>query len=83
MFDINGRDVSAAAAGALLSASSTYGYNTPGYGGDLWADAPSALSNQAFVNTACAANATSDWYEAAFPPAPGFPGGLPVRVSVA
>ena len=82
VFDINNRDVSASAAGAVLSATSTYQVNVnnaPMYGGDLQCDPATQVLSQQFYNAAC--NTTSDYYQATFPAAPGYPGGLPVLIS--
>ena len=79
MFDINNRNVGASAAGAVLTASSTYSTNLPKYGGDMLMDPYLYVASNQFVNDAC--SATSDYYQAVFPPAAGYAGGLPIPIS--
>jgi len=66
VFDVNGRDVGATAAGAVTSLTSTYGTNYASYGGDLLADAYANELTQAFVNAGC--SALSDYYQVTFAP---------------
>ena len=66
VFDINGRNLGASAAGASVSLSSQYGTNAAQYGADLLADPNVAEATGAFVNAGC--TAPSDYYTVNFPP---------------
>ena len=79
IFDVNGRNVGATAAGAALSLTTTYSPNYAYYGGDFLADPYVYDPLQIFVNAGC--SATSDYYQAIFPPGPAFAAGMPAPVS--
>jgi len=79
IFDVNQRNVGASAAGATLSLGTTYGTNVAAYGGDMLADPVATISPGYFANSGC--GVTTDYYQAIFPTAPGFPNGYPVPIS--
>ena len=82
VFDVNGRDVSAIAAGAVSSLSSPSllgSASGAAFGGDLQADPFGTYA--APVIAGCAT--TGDSYSVTFPPAPSFPGGYPIQVATA
>ena len=82
IFDVNGRNVGAVAAGAqtALSSLSLAGLaNGPSFGGDLQADPFAQYS--APVIAGCAL--TADSYTVTFPPTAEFPGGYPIPIALA
>ena len=83
VFDVNGVDVTATAAGAVgsISSAAASGNNGAAFGGDLYMDPWGAGSSGAYTMAGC--SATSDYYDCAFAPGPGFPNGRATTISKA
>ena len=79
VFTSTGQNVAASAIGGVATLSTTYGSNYAYYGNDMYADPPTAVSNNWFVNGGCASG--GDVWRLSFPPATGYPSGLPVPIS--